>query len=91
MTRVGERIREELRYWGVTQAELARHIGVDVKVINRLCNGRTTLSNDVAWRLARALDTSYRVLVMLQAMDDEAALAEAHSSITPIRGDHEPA
>ena len=45
-TTPGEILREEyLLPLGMTQKELADHIGCDVKVINRLVNGRTTFSH----------------------------------------------
>ena len=42
----------------ITQRQLAEHLGCDVKVINRIVNGRTSISAELAIRLARALNTS---------------------------------
>ena len=45
----GEIPREELLApLGVTQKELADHLGCDVKVINRIVNGRTSVSAEMA-------------------------------------------
>jgi len=58
-TTPGEILQEEfLTPMGVTQKELADHIGCDVKVINRLVNGRTRVSASLAIRLASALRTT---------------------------------
>ena len=58
-TTPGEILREEfLLPLGMTQKELADHIGCDVKVINRLVNGRTSVSADMALRLGATFTTS---------------------------------
>ena len=58
-TTPGEILQEEyLTPLGLTQKELANHIGYDVKVINRLVNGRTALTASLALKLAAALNTS---------------------------------
>lgn len=58
-TSPGEILREEyLVPLRLTQKELADHIGCDVKVINRIVNERSSVSADIALRLAAAFDTS---------------------------------
>ena len=58
-TTPGEILSEEfLKPLGVTQAELAAHIGCDVKVINRIVNGRSSLTAEMAIRLGAALNMS---------------------------------
>jgi len=58
-TTPGEILQEEyLTPLGLTQKELANHIGYDVKVINRLINGRTGVTAFLALKLAAALNTS---------------------------------
>ena len=55
----GEILREEfLVPLGLTQKELADHLGCDVKVINRLVNGRTSVSAEMAMKLGAAFRTS---------------------------------
>ena len=55
----GEILSEEfLKPLNITQRQLAEHIGYDVKVISRIVNGRTSISAELAIRLARALNTS---------------------------------
>jgi len=58
-TKPGEILREEfLVPLGMTQKELADHIGCDVKVINRIVNGRTSVSAEMALRLGATFRTS---------------------------------
>ena len=58
-TTPGEILQEEyLSPLGLTQKELADYIGYDVKVINRLINGRTSVTASLALKLAATLHTS---------------------------------
>jgi len=45
---------EFLKPLGMTQAELAAHLGCDVKVINRIVNGRSAVTAEMAIRLGAA-------------------------------------
>jgi len=58
-TTPGEILQEEfLKPLGITQKHLADHIGCDVKVINRIVNGRTSITAEMAVKLASALNTT---------------------------------
>lgn len=58
-TTPGEILKEEfLLPMNLTQKELANHIGVDIKVINRLVNDKTSVSPELALKLASTLQTS---------------------------------
>ena len=58
-TTPGEILKEEfLKPLGMTQAELAAHLRCDVKVINRIVNGRSAVTADMAIRLGAALRMS---------------------------------
>ncbi len=58
-TTPGEILREEyLVPLRMTQKELADHLGCDVKVVNRIVNGRTSVSAEMALKLGAALRTS---------------------------------
>ena len=58
-TTPGEILREEfLKPLGMTQAELAAHLGCDVKVVNRIVNGRSAVTAEMAIRLGAALRMS---------------------------------
>ncbi len=74
-TTPGEILSEEfLKPLGITQRRLAEHIGCEVKVINRIVNGRSSIGAELAMRLAGALDTSPEFwLNAQQAVDVHAA------------------
>jgi len=58
-TTPGEILREEfLVPLGMTQKELADHVGCDLKVINRIVNGRTSVSAEMALKLGATFRTS---------------------------------
>ena len=58
-TTPGEILHEEyLVPMGMTQKQLADHIGCDVKVVNRIVNGRTAVTATMALKLGAALRTS---------------------------------
>ncbi len=58
-TSPGEILREEfLIPLGLTQKELADHLGCDVKVVNRIVNGRTSVTAAMSLRLGAALSTT---------------------------------
>lgn len=70
-TTPGEILSEEfLEPAGITQTELARHVGCDVKTINRLVNGHTSLDAQMARRLAAALGTTPEFWINLQKAVD---------------------
>ncbi len=58
-TSPGELLHEEfLGPMGLTQKRIAEHIGCDVKVINRIVNGRTSITAEMALKLGAALGTT---------------------------------
>lgn len=58
-TTPGEILNEEfLKPMGMTQKQLADHLGCDVKVINRIINGRTSVTAEMAVRLSAAFEMS---------------------------------
>ena len=55
----GEILNEEfLAPLGMTQKQLADHIKCDVKVINRLVNGRTSVTAEMALKLGATFETT---------------------------------
>jgi antitoxin HigA-1 len=55
----GEILAEEfLKPMGLTQGALAKHIGCDVKVINRIVNGRAAVTAEMALKLSGAFGTT---------------------------------
>lgn len=58
-TTPGEILQKEfLTPMKILQRELAHHIGCDIKVINRIVNGRTSVTAEMALRIAAALNTT---------------------------------
>ena len=51
---MADHIRQLRLETGLTQAELAAHLGCDVKVINRIVNGRSAVTAEMAIRLGAA-------------------------------------
>jgi len=85
-TSPGEILREEfLVPLGLTQKELADHLGCDVKVINRLVNGRTSVSAEMAIKLGAAFRTSPEFWLNAQkAVDLYHAAASATDLPSPV-------
>ena len=70
---VGEVLREEfLEPNNLTQAALARHIGVDTKTINRLCTGHATLSFELAQKLGAAFGMDAHFWINIQRVFEDA-------------------
>jgi len=81
-TSPGEILREEfLVPLGMTQRELADHIGCDVKVINRIVNGRTSVSAETALKLGATFRTSPEFWLNAQKAVD---LARAEANVTKL-------
>ncbi len=58
-TTPGEILREEfLIPLAMTQKQLADHLGCDVKVVNRIVNGRAAVSTEMALKLGAAFRTT---------------------------------
>ena len=84
----GEILREEfLLPLGMTQKQLSDHIEVDIKVVNRIVNGRSAVTPMVALKLAHAFNTTPTFWLNAQNAVD---LFEAERSIknipTPLLG-----
>ncbi|MBU2512194.1 HigA family addiction module antidote protein [bacterium] len=55
----GEILSEEfIKPMGLTQKKLADHMGIDVKVINRICNEKSSITPVVAVKLASTFGMS---------------------------------
>jgi len=58
-TTPGEILREEfLLPLGLTQKQLADHLGCDVKVVNRMVNGRSAVTAEMALKLGATFNMS---------------------------------
>jgi len=85
-TTPGEILREEfLGPLGLTQQRFAEHLGCDLKVVNRIVNGRSAVSAGVALKLGAALSTSAAFWLNAQtAVDLYAAQQRAPKLPTPL-------
>jgi addiction module HigA family antidote len=85
-TTPGEILREEfLRPLGLSQKELAVHLGCDLKVVNRIVNGRTSVRAQMALKLAAAFRTTPEFwLNAQQAVDLYRAAAETGTLPSPV-------
>ncbi len=85
-TTPGEILSEEfLKPMAMSQTELANHIGCDVKVVNRIVNGRSAVTAAMAIRLGAALRMSPQFwLNAQQAVDIYAAARKMKKIPAPI-------
>ncbi len=84
-THPGEILREEfLVPLGVTQVDLAAHLGIPLQRINAIVRGRRGVSAETAWLLAGALGTPPEFWTNLQAQHDLAASRPARR-VKPLR------
>jgi len=86
-TSPGEILREEfMKPLGLTQKQLADHLDCDVKVINRIVNGRSAVTATVALKLGSALRTSPELWLDAQkAVDLYRASRELDHLPKPLR------
>src|SRR3954466_14248938 len=54
----GDVLQDELEERGISQSQLAQHIGVLAKTINEICRGKRGISAEMAVKLSRALGAS---------------------------------
>ena len=85
-TSPGEILREEfLLPLGMTQKRLAEHLRCDVKVVNRLVNGRTSVSAAMALKLGATFGTTPEFWLNAQkAVDIYRALCDGLDLPRPI-------
>lgn len=70
-TSVGEMLKEEfLAPLGLTQRQLAEHLGMEVKAINRLVNNKTSITPIMALKLSAAFGTTPEFWMNLQNAND---------------------
>lgn len=66
----GEHILDELEALGMSQADLARALGIPRTRVSEIIRGRRGITADTALRLARWLGTSPQMWLNLQAIHD---------------------
>src|SRR3954471_16001467 len=86
-TTPGEILSEEfLGPLGMTQRQLADHLGCDVKVVNRIVNGRTFVTAEMALKLGARFKTSPDFWLNAQkAIDLYEALTHLRRLPKPLR------
>ena len=62
----GEFLQDMLEDKQISQAKLAKHIGVEPGVINLICNCKRGISAEMAKKLAKALGTEVQLWLNLQ-------------------------
>jgi antitoxin HigA-1 len=81
----GEILLEEfLRPLGLSQAALARHLGISVVRVNELIRGKRGVSAETAWLLGEAFGTSPQFWINLQANYDLASY-QPHRHVSKIK------
>jgi addiction module HigA family antidote len=76
---------EFLKPLGLTQKQLADHIGCDVKVVNRIVNNKTSVTAEMAVKLASTFNTSPQFwLNAQQALDIYKAYKHIRTVPEPI-------
>jgi len=55
VTSPGETLLEVLETIGMSQAELARHMGCTVNLVNEIIQGKAVITPETAWQLEQAL------------------------------------
>ena len=77
-TSPGEILSEEfIKPMALTQKKLADHMGVDVKVINRICNDKSSITPVVAVKLASTFGMSAEFWLNAQTATDLWRLKES--------------
>jgi antitoxin HigA-1 len=84
-TSPGEILSEEfLKPLGVSQKALAEHLGCDYKVINRIVNEKTSVTPEVAIKLAAAFQTTPDFWLNAQMAVDLWSLRTQKPKIRPL-------
>ena len=63
-------VEEFLKPLGITQVDLAKHLGVSLQRLNEVCRGKRSVTPDTAWKLAQAFGTTPEFWINLQRAHD---------------------
>lgn len=77
-------LKEYLEPMGLTQKELADHLGIPIQRINEVVRGKRGISPSTAWLLSEALNTSPEFWLNLQAMHDLSS-SRPNKQIKPLQ------
>lgn len=79
---VGKRVRHRRWLTGMTQQQLAEHVGIKFQQIQKYETGANRVSASRLWDIAEALDVS--VNFFFEGLDDEAKKDDAVKSAVPV-------
>ena len=65
-THPGEILKDEIEFRGISQRELAKHIGVPVSQLNEMLNGKRKLNTEMAMLLCAVLELDAAPLLKMQ-------------------------
>ncbi|MCL2757341.1 MAG: HigA family addiction module antitoxin [Coriobacteriia bacterium] len=84
-THPGIILREEfLIPLGITQVELASHVGIPVQRVNEIVNGKRGITPSTAWLFSEAFGTTPQFWLNLQ-MNRDLALNRPEVSVRPLK------
>jgi addiction module HigA family antidote len=63
-------LREFLEPLGISQVDLASHVGVSVQRVNEIARGKCGITSETAWLLSGALGTTPEFWMNLQSQHD---------------------
>lgn len=75
----GEMIKDEIKYRGITQKQLAKEIGIPASVLNAVLNGKRAVTTEYALLLEAALGIEADLWLKLQS-DYNKQVAQSDSS-----------
>jgi len=84
-THPGEILLEEfLSPVGITQVQLAKHVGVPVQRVNEIVRGKRGITPETAWLLGQALGTTPQFWLNLQS-NYELAITRPRKQVSRLR------
>jgi addiction module HigA family antidote len=80
----GHFLRKLVEEHAVTQTQVAKHLGVQIGVINQICNGKRGISPAMAMKLSMAFRTSPELWLNLQMAYELGKLSKRVRTIRPL-------
>lgn len=79
-THPGTVIKDEIEYLGISQRQLAEHLGMKCSVVNEILNGKRSVTTQTAFMIEAALGIPAEVLLHLQ-MKYDIRMAQADDAL----------
>lgn len=80
-THPGEVLKDEIEYRGISQAELARFIGVSPTAFNEILNAKRSMSEEIAFRIEDALGLPAYVFINMQSQYNMQIAKQKHKPL----------